>query len=166
MNELVQQWINALREELTQYGGLLALLEQQREAIREHATDRLLENVGALNAQTAVVQVARHQRQQHQRALCGALGLAPDATVTETVQRLEPELRALVESLRDQINQCLSRAQETVRLNHLMLSRSVDWMQRMMASLLPASLGPTYGSDGRCADTASRPSAGLCEVRA
>lgn len=166
MNDLANAWIAALREELTQYGGLLGLLEQQQQLIHERATERLLENVAALNAQTAVVQVARQQREQRQRELCAMLGTSPDTTMRELAGKLPLELRSLVETLRDEINQCLRRAQNAVRLNHLMLSRSVDLMQRLVASLLPATVGPTYGSDGRLPEAAGCTSAGLCEVQA
>lgn len=166
MNDRTQSWIAALREELTQYGGLLALLEQQQQWIHQRATDSLVENISALNAQTAVVQVARHQRQQRQLELCAALGLPANSSVTDLTRELPAEVRTLVESLRDEINRCLRRAQDTVRLNHLMLSRSVDLMQRMLASLLPAAVGPTYRPDGRPAQGADTPSCGLCEVRA
>ena len=62
MNEQVQPLIDALREELQQYGEMLALLDQQQDLVVRRDTGQLLENLAAINAQTSVVQIARQYR--------------------------------------------------------------------------------------------------------
>lgn len=165
MNERTQSLIHALRAELEQYGALLALLEQQRDLVIQRASDKLLDNLAALNAQTAVVQVARRDRETRQRELAAALQLPGTSSLAELRRCLPAEVGLLLQTLLDEINACLRRAQTAARQNHLLLSRSLDLLQRFMAALFPAATATTYQPDGRLAapGLAGR---GLCEVTA
>jgi flagellar biosynthesis/type III secretory pathway chaperone len=163
MNQPIQSLIEALREELQQCGEMLALLDQQQECVVRRDTARLLENLAAINAQTSVIQVARQQREQRQRELNARLRLPADATFRELLPSLSPEYRLLVQALVGEVNQCLTRAQQRARQNHLLLSRSVEMIQRFIATLFPAQGGTTYAADGRVG-AAGR--GGFCEVSA
>ncbi len=165
MNEHVQALIHALRGELEQYGALLALLEQQRDLVIHRAPDALLANLAALNAQTAVVEVARRDRETRQRQLAAALHLPATTTLTELGRCLPGDVGLLLQALLDEINACLRRAQTAARQNHLLLSRSVDLLQRFIAALFPAPAAPTYQANGQLAAPAT-PGRGLCEVTA
>ena len=67
MKAELEKLIATLREELTQYGELLALLEQQQDLIVSRSAEGLLENLGAINAQVPVVAAARQHRDQAPR---------------------------------------------------------------------------------------------------
>jgi len=163
MNEPVQSLIEALREELQQCGEMLALLDQQQELVVRRDTGKLLENLAAINAQTSVIQVARQQREQQQRALNALVQLPANATFRELLPLLSDERRLLVQALVDEVNQCLHRVHQRTRQNHLLLSRSVEMIQRFIATLFPANGVTTYASDGRVTTTGG---SGLCEVTA
>ena len=49
MNEELHNLIEALREELTQYGEVLALMQEQQELIINRAAPDLLANLNAVN---------------------------------------------------------------------------------------------------------------------
>ena len=163
MNEQVQSLVEALREELQQCGEMLALLDQQQELVVRRDTGKLLENLAGINAQTSVIQVARHQREQRQRELNALVRLPADATFRELLPLLSDEYRLLVQALVHEVNQCLYRVQQRTRQNHLLLSRSVEMIQRFVATLFPANGVTTYASNGRVATAGSR---GLCEATA
>jgi flagellar biosynthesis/type III secretory pathway chaperone len=163
MNEQVQPLIEILREELQQYGEMLALLDQQQELVMRRDTGKLLENLAAINAQTSVIQVARQQREQQQRELNSQMQLSADAPFRDLLPLLSDEHRLLVQALVDEVNQCLYRVQQRARQNHLLLSRSVEMIQRFVATLFPANGVATYASDGRIATAGA---GGLCEVTA
>jgi flagellar biosynthesis/type III secretory pathway chaperone len=163
MNEQIQALVETLREELQQYGEMLALLDQQQELVVRRDTAKLLENLAAINAQTSVIQVARQQREQRQRELNALVRLPPDATFRELLPLLSDEYRLLVQALVNEVNQCLYRVQQRTRQNHLLLSRSVEMIQRFIATLFPANAVTTYASNGRVATAGS---SGLCEVTA
>jgi len=163
MNEQVQPLIDALREELQQYGEMLALLDQQQELVVRRDTGKLLENLAAINAQTSVIQVARQHRQQRQGELNAWQQLPADAPFRDLLPRLSDEYRLLVQALVDEVNQCLYRVQQRTRQNHLLLNRSVEMIQRFIATLFPASGVTTYASDGRVTTAGG---SGLCEATA
>ena len=54
--------VNALREELTQYGEVLALMQEQQELIINRAANDLLINLNHVNEQMERVAIARNQR--------------------------------------------------------------------------------------------------------
>jgi hypothetical protein len=64
MNETLHNFVESLREELKQYGELLALLELQQAQVVRRLADELLETVSAVNAQGDAIQVARREREQ------------------------------------------------------------------------------------------------------
>ncbi len=163
MNEQIQSLIEALREELQQYGEMLALLDQQQELVVRRDTAKLLENLAAINAQTSVIQVARQQREQRQRELNVRVRLPADATFRELLPLLSDEYRLLVQALVDEVNRCLDRVQQRTRQNHLLLSRSMEMMQRFIAALFPSSVVTTYNQTGKAA-AAGIGTTGLCEV--
>ncbi|MGD0060213.1 MAG: flagellar protein FlgN [Verrucomicrobiia bacterium] len=163
MNESIEQLIGALREELQQYGEMLALLEQQRHLVVQRSGAALLENLAAINGQTSVIQVARREREQFQSQLSLSLQLPADARFSSLLGEVPEPYRGLVKTLVDEINQCLRRVQQRARQNHLLLSCSIEMMQRFMATLFPSSSVTTYNQSGRAsAVTNKRP--GLYEV--
>jgi len=68
MNELLSNLIEALREELTQYGEMLALLDQQQQMVMHRQVSTLPENVNCVNAQAGSLPHAQ-EREQRQRRL-------------------------------------------------------------------------------------------------
>ncbi|HVM59904.1 MAG TPA: flagellar protein FlgN [Verrucomicrobiae bacterium] len=163
MNEFIEQLIGTLREELQQYGEMLALLEQQQQHVIQRSSAALLENLAAINAQTAVIVVARRQREQVQGQLSTSLQLPADATFRTLLGAVPEPHRGLIQDLVDEINRCLRRVQQQSRQNHLLLRCSVEMMQRFMALLFPASSVTTYNQAGKSsAVVTGRP--GLCEV--
>src|ERR1700679_647497 len=73
--DLLHNLIEALREELKQYGEMLAVLELQQETVVQRQANDLLQNVADINAQAEVIAAVRHEREQHQRNFARHLGL-------------------------------------------------------------------------------------------
>jgi len=149
MNETTEGLIGALRDELQQYGEMLALLEQQQQHVVQRSSAALLENLASINAQTSVIEVARRQREQFQRQLSMSLQLPADAKFRNLLGVVPEPQRGLVEALVDEINRCLRRVQQRARQNHLLLRCSVEMMQRFVSMLFPASCVTTYNQAGK-----------------
>src|SRR5215467_9867284 len=64
MNDLLHNLIEALREELKQYGEMLAMLEQQQQSVVHRQTNALLQNIAEVNAQSNIIAAVRHEREQ------------------------------------------------------------------------------------------------------
>jgi flagellar biosynthesis/type III secretory pathway chaperone len=148
MNELLQHLIEALREELKEYGEMLALLDQQQQMVMHRRPQDLLQCVAATNAQAETIAAARREREQRQRRICLQLELAEDAPFAVLVLQLPPEYRPLVQALVQENNELLVRIQQRARQNHLLLSRIVELMQRFLGTLFPGTQLATYGGDG------------------
>lgn len=163
MKAELERLIETLREELTQYGELLALLEQQQDLIVSRSAEGLLENLGAINAQVPIVAAARQKRDQLRKELAAALGQPGSVSFRQVLSHVPKEYRPLLEALVEEINDLLMRAQQRLRQNHMLLSRSLDLMQQMIFSLFPSSGGKTYTQSGAM-KTPALPQSSLCEM--
>lgn len=140
--------IESLRAELKEYGELLALLDQQQEFIALRAADDILKTVGLIHQQGAKIHDARAHREVCRRELATQLGLPDGATFGRINARLPQDYRGLVQALVDENNQLLQRVQKRAGQNHLLLSRSLELMQRFLATLVPDSGCTTYTEKG------------------
>ena len=147
MTEVIESLIAALREELKHYGEMLALLDQQQESAINRLSDEMLAATTAVQNHALIIQSARREREERQRALARELCMAEASTFVELVPLLPANYRPLVQSLIGENNALLQRVQQCARQNHLVLSRSVELMQRFLGMLFPAR--DTQASNGR-----------------
>jgi hypothetical protein len=147
MNEVLQNFVESLREELKEYGELLALLEQQQAQVVQRLADELLETVSAVNVQGDAIQVARREREQRQREVARWLALPDEARIGELIAAMPGVCRPLVTALVAENNQLLSRVRQRARQNHILLSRSVELMQQFINSFCAVAV-PTYNEAG------------------
>ena len=149
MKDPLKNLIEALREELKEYGEMLALLDQQQDMVMHRRTQDLLQCVAATNAQSDAIAAARREREQHQRHLNLQFNLAEDANFAALFPRLPAEYRPLVQALVQENNELLIRVQQRARQNHLLLNRVVELMQRFLGTLFPGSQPATYDDAGQ-----------------
>lgn len=150
MTELLQRLIDALRDELKQYGEMLARLEQQQEHVIRREADDLLRSVSDIESQGACIQRAREHRELCRREVAMASGLIETAPFVEMMPRLAAEYQPLISALLEENNDLLRRVRERSRQNHLLLSRSLKMMQQLISSLSPDA-GPLYSERGNMA---------------
>jgi flagellar biosynthesis/type III secretory pathway chaperone len=162
MNDSLPQLVTALREELQQYGEMLALLDRQQELVIGRAAEELLNNVAAVNAQTSVIQLVRRERGERQNDVTRQFGLPDGASLSELIAALPEPHGLLVNALVMENNQCLLRVRRLVSQNHVLLTRSVDLTQRLLATLLAATEKTVYQGDGTIAPVA--PARRLCDA--
>ncbi|HEV2454243.1 MAG TPA: flagellar export chaperone FlgN [Verrucomicrobiae bacterium] len=149
MNDLLHNLIEALREELKQYGEMIAVLEVQQQAVVQRQSNDLLQNVAHVNAQANVVAAVRHEREQHRRNVARMLGLDENATFAIMIPKLPADYRPLVQALVGENNALLARIQQRARQNHLLLSHAVDLLRQLMNAIFPGGGPRTYDSSGR-----------------
>jgi flagellar biosynthesis/type III secretory pathway chaperone len=149
MNDLLHNLIESLREELKQYGEMLALMDQQQTLVMRRQTGELFQNVAGVNAQAEVIAAARREREQFQRNLARELQLQEDAGFNVLIPLLPADYRPLVQALVDENNELLARVQQRARQNHLILSHAVELMQQMINSMFPGAGPKTYDDAGR-----------------
>jgi len=149
MKEQLDKLVGHLREELIQYGELLSLLEQQQEAIVNRSADGLMQNLTSIHAQMAEIAKARTCREQCREEIAESLGLDSESPIKEMYSSLPVEYQSLVQALVDEVNELLLKANQRLRQNHLLLSRSLEFMQKLIQSLFPTQAGQTYDQSGQ-----------------
>ena len=150
MTEHLHNFIESLREELRHYGELLALLETQQEQVIRRQADDLPATVQAINSQAETIQAARRERAQRQRELAQSLELAAETRIALMLPLLPQAHRPLIEALVEESNQLLVRVRQRARQNHLLLSRSLELMEKLMHSFCDLGV-PTYNQSGAVA---------------
>jgi flagellar biosynthesis/type III secretory pathway chaperone len=153
MNDLLHNLIEALREELKQYGEMLVVLEQQQQAVVQRQTASLLQNVAEVNAQANVIAAVRHEREQHRRNVARMLNLDENAGFAVIIPQLPADYRPLVQALVSENNALLVRIQQRARQNHLLLSHAVELLRQLMNAIFPGAGPRTYDSAGRLPPT-------------
>jgi hypothetical protein len=160
MNEHLNTLITALREELTQYGEVLALMQEQQQFIINRAANELLTNLNDVNEQMEKVAGARNQRDACRRALLASLGGTEKTTFQQMTELLPGEVQPLLNALVEEINGTLQLIQKWLRQNHQLLKRSLDLMNHIMQSMFPSSSGSagTYSRGGQVSPVTPPPS--------
>lgn len=149
MNDLLPNLIEALREELKQYGEMLALLDYQQDLVMQRQTNDLLSSVATINEQTGVIAGARHEREQRQRHIARLLDLSEDSNFVLIIPKLPADYRPLVQALVQENNELLVRVQQRARQNHLLLNHAVELMQHLINAIVPGANPQTYDDLGR-----------------
>src|SRR3954467_3269128 len=131
--------IESLRNELQQYGEMLALLDHQHELVKMCGSDDILHSIAAINTQSANIQSARERREIPQQELAATLGHAEDATFATLLPLLPEHYRPLLGALVQENNELLERVRHRAGENQALLLRSLELMQRFITTLSPDS---------------------------
>src|SRR5688572_16392719 len=123
MIEFVQKLISALREELQQYGEMLARLDDQRQHVIRRAAEAAMQSVPLIQTQSAVLTQVRELRFTAMKDLCTRLSLPDTATFKELVPQLPGDYRPLIDALVQENNELLHRIHQRARQNHILLTR-------------------------------------------
>ncbi len=161
MNDLLQNLVASLREEVKQYGELLALLEAQQGQVADRQTEELLTGVSAVNIQGNAVRVACRERLQRQRDLAQSLLLSPESPIAALISLLPGVYRPLSTALVDENDHLLRRVRQRARKNHLLLSRSLELMEEFINTFY--ALGGQADKESGTAPPRSTPGHALYE---
>ena len=148
MTEPINDLIAALREELQQYGELLVLLNRQQEQVIARASDEMTESVSDIQSQARIVQQARAQRESLQRVVARRFAVAENSEFVTLIPLMPQDYQPLIEALVNENNDLMRRVQKRARQNHLLLSRSLELMQRFLGMLFPTREVQTYNDHG------------------
>jgi hypothetical protein len=153
MTEPLNNFVESLREELKQFGELLALLDLQREQVVRRLPEELLATVSAINTQGEAIQAARRERAQRQRELAQSMDLPVGSRAGVLVPQLPQAYRPLVTALIEENNRLLARVRRRACQNHMLLGRAVEMMGRFINSICAVG-APTYTQAGAVAQVA------------
>ena len=155
MAATLEQFIDALRNELQQYGEMLALLEAQSGALNQRETDTVAASISLLNAQSATVESARRTREDIQRRVAWGLGVPEEPTVWELLPLVPEQYRPLLQALIQEIQELLKRVRECAAQNREHLRHSLELMEQFIARLSPPCESEVCG--GKSSDDCCEP---------
>lgn len=139
MKAILSHLIESLREELKEYGEMLALLDQHELRANPQPSPDLPQYAATLRAQSETVAVARCEREQRQRQLVRHLGLPEATTFAELLPHLPADYRPLLQALAQDNHESLDRVRQYARQNQLLFNRMVELMQCFLGSGFPDS---------------------------
>ena len=144
-----EELMEFLRNELEQYGQMLALLNQQQESIISRATEDVFRSASIIQEQTEKLKDVRSKREKCQTNIIQAWEKPADTPITQLIALFPEKFRSALEALIQENNQLLTRIQQRVRQNHILLSRSLELMHQMVSALIPAAGIGTYNGAGQ-----------------
>jgi molybdopterin converting factor small subunit len=128
----IEQLIEALRQELFQYGEILALLDHQQQMVASYASEEVWGSMLRLQQQMAHLETVNKSRQSAWLDLARALGGPAEATVTELMGRLPEKYRLPVEALFEENAHLLARVRHCARHNHLLLGHVLQSLRQFL----------------------------------
>ena len=143
-----QLLIDALRDELQNYGEMLALLDRQQEHLVARAASEIFQSISIIKAQGSAIQQACARREHCRRVVAQDCRQSKEAGFAVLIPLLPADYQPLLLALVDENNELLQRVRRRARQNHLMLRRSVELMQELLNTLLPARHGSIYDGTG------------------
>lgn len=149
MNDILANLIEALRDELQEYGEMLALLDQQQAMVIQRQAGELTQSVASVNTQLEHITAARLAREQFQRRVAMELKQPEDAPFKTILPLLPADYQPLVDALVKENNDLLARVQQRTRQNHVLLSHAVEMMQQLINTMCPGQALATYDGAGR-----------------
>jgi flagellar biosynthesis/type III secretory pathway chaperone len=148
MMESLSRLIGALRDELQQYGEMLALLDRQQQFVITRAAEEVFESVRPIQTQASAIQHARSHREECRRLVAQDSQQTESTAFSVLIPLLPPDYRPLVKALVEENNELLVRVRQRARQNHVLLSRSLEFMQTFLNTLLPARETRVYNDHG------------------
>jgi flagellar biosynthesis/type III secretory pathway chaperone len=146
--ESLQPLIGALREELQQYGEMLALLDRQQEQVKARAATEIFQSISLIQAQATAIQGARELREKCRGSTALTCQQPENTPFSHLIPLLPSDYRPLIAALVDENNHLLSRVRQRARQNHILLRRSVELMQELLRTLFPSRQNSVYDGAG------------------
>lgn len=135
MTPPLEQVIEALRDELQQYGAMLASLEAQREHLTRQDAQSILNSCATLDTERNAIEAAREKREALQRQLAWVLGRPENPTFRDLLPLIPDYYHPLISALTREINELIESVHERVQTNHSLLRRSLELTERFLATI-------------------------------
>jgi len=148
MPDFFDRLIDALREELQEYGGLLELFDEQQAAILKSDPRGFLDLGAAVDEQISLVSANRGRREALVRELNQRCGCTESTKLTELLDHIPAERKGMIKALIDEINVLITRTQRCLRQNRLLLARCIETAQKLSAIAGNGNVVSTYGRAG------------------
>ena len=159
MTSSLQQYIEALRQELQQYGEMLALLDAPHKRPVGSGNDPLSRPLADINAQVRILHAARQQSWASQRRVAVSLGEPAHCAFSRLILRVPEPYRVLVNALVQENRELLARVRERAEQNRALLGRSLEALQQFTTALAREEREPTLPPSPSASELTAAPEA-------
>ena len=135
MTPPLEQFIEALRDELQHYGAMLAMLESQRESLARQDAQSILNSCATLDTQRNAIEGARARRETLQRQLAWVLKRPENPIIRDLLPLIPDYYHPLISALVREINELIESVRERVQTNQSLLRRSLELTERSLATI-------------------------------
>jgi N-dimethylarginine dimethylaminohydrolase len=135
--------IAALRAEIEEHGGLVAILEDQQAAILARDPEKVAALAEEIQSQALVIRGYRKQRDALVAQMAPTTREHETPTISDLLPLLREPIRPLIEALKSEINRLVTHTRRRVVQNQMLLQRTMQ-----SSAELPRRMS---------AETASRP---------
>lgn len=141
--------IEALREEVAEYGALLNCFDEQQSVI----LGRNAEAVSIADEKISLQLVATRDRRRHREILVAELATVSGQPAHSSLTALKPlfadPMWLLVQALIAEVNRLIALARRRAQQNQMLLARTIEVTQEIVATLRPGTVTRTYSPQGR-----------------
>lgn len=148
MTATIESLVETLREELKQYGELMALLESQQQMVLERNADGMHSIAVEIDHQATVLEGMKTARLQAQQSLLASMGIDADTSFEDLFPKLPVDYQPLVKALVEENNRSIERIERIAKQNHSLLTRSIELINGLIKSVTPESKPDTYNQRG------------------
>lgn len=148
MIDQIELLVERLRDELKQYGELMALLDRQQELVLQRDADGIQATAEQIDQQSVVLEEFKSIRQQVQGELAQAMGLTSVKTIEGLIPHMPDAYRPLIKALVEDNNFSIQRIGHVARQNHMLLSRSIEMVGGLIRSICPEQSPSVYNGSG------------------
>ena len=115
--------IEALRNELQEYGELLNLFNEQESAVIEHKPNLFLAAREAIVFQFDAINKCRTRREENIKDLAKAVGQTPDSPLRGLIDSCADAARPLHHALMDEVSRLILSTKRRAQQNQMLLAR-------------------------------------------
>lgn len=141
--------VEALREEMQEYGALLNLFDEQQTAILQRLPDVVLTVDGSIHAQLRETRSRRSRREGLVRDTASAMGHAPESSLKTLIECFPENVRPLLKALIEEVNRLITKVKRRAGQNQMLLARSIEVSQEILRRLNPENLTQRYTQNGK-----------------
>ena len=138
-----------LRNELQEYGALLALFEEQQANLLRRDADQVAALALSIEEQARATHSSRQRREQCVHAFAVRCGCPTDTSLRQMLPHFPADVQPLLSALIDEINHLIHRIRRDARQNQMLLARTVEAHEEAMRTLMPGAFkSRTYSQRG------------------
>jgi len=149
MSSLCQTIAECLRTELTEYGRLLQLYEEQQARLFKRDAAGVLRLTSEIEAQVELLVRCRGKREEATAELAREQAMDEGSSLVAVIKRVSSEVKPLVEALVAEMNRLVARLRRVARHNRIFLIRTIENQQELLRRIRPGSFSKIYSPAGR-----------------